>query len=74
MNSLSRLLVPLKFESGEAVVAVARDPTTAGARGTRSAGEKVWPDSRDPLCNIRVAPVARRADLGTIWATPVVPL
>jgi hypothetical protein len=64
----------LKLESGEAVVAAARDAATAGARGTLSVGEKVWPDNRDPLCNIRVAPVARRAVLGIIRATPVVPL
>ena len=74
MNWLSRLLVPLKLESVEAVVAAARDPATAGAWGTLSVGENVWPDNRDPRCNIRVAPAARRADLGTIWATPEVPL
>jgi hypothetical protein len=74
VNWLSLLLVPLKLEGVVSVVATARDVPMAGARGTRSVGEKVWPDNREPLCSIRVAPVARRAVLGTIRATPAVPL
>jgi hypothetical protein len=66
VNWLSRLLVPLKLDSVVSVLAPARDPATAGACGTRSVGENVCPDSRDPRCNIRVAPVACRADLGTM--------
>ena len=74
VNWLSLLLVPLKLEGVVVVVATARAVATAGARGTLSAGEKAWPDNREPRCNIRVAPVARRAVLGTIRATPAVPL
>jgi hypothetical protein len=65
VNSLSRLLVPLKLEIVVAA-ATARDVATDGALGTLSAGEKVWPENRDPRHSIRVAPVARRADLGTM--------
>jgi hypothetical protein len=41
VNWLSRLLVPLKLASGEAVAATARDAAAAGARGTVSVAEKV---------------------------------